>query len=178
MNPVLVTPPDGPVVDLPLLKQHLRIDGSDEDLLLVQQELAAVVWLDGWTGILGRAILPQTWAEEFDGWGAYRLAMPDVIAVDVTYRAANGDMLAAPEVMVTRDGSAVSVDVGGPATDLVRVEYQCGMNTRQLAAVQSIVLMTVGNWYRQRESVVIGTIAAELPMAVRSLVSALQWRKV
>lgn len=178
MNPVLVTPPVAPVVALPLLKQQLRLDGTEEDLLLAQQEQAAVAWLDGWTGVLGRAINTQTWAEEFSGWGRHRLALPDVASAVVTFRDSAGDMQAGTAPVLFRSGSEAIAEVDGPATDLVRIEYACGMNAGQLAMAKSIILLAVGNWYRNRESVVIGAAASELPFALRSLVSALQWRKV
>lgn len=178
MTLALVVPPVGPVVDLPLIKQHLRIDGAEQDLLLQSYERAAVAYLDGRTGVLGRAILAQTWAEEFEGWGEYRLAMPDAVLTSMTYRDFNGVMQAFVGASSAKDGSATVISADGPATDLVRVQYQCSMSLAQRSAAEVIVLLMVANWFRSPEGAVIGASVAELPFAVRNLITALQWRRV
>lgn len=63
--PVLVTPPADPVVSLSDLKDHLRVDADDENDLIEALEQAAVAHLDGWHGILGRAIMAQVWSQSF-----------------------------------------------------------------------------------------------------------------
>lgn len=56
----LVGPTDD-VVPLDDLKEHLRVSHDDEDLLIQGLADAATSWLDGWGGVLGRCIMPQTW---------------------------------------------------------------------------------------------------------------------
>jgi uncharacterized phiE125 gp8 family phage protein len=69
-TPVLVTPPDAndPVVTLAEAKAQLRIDHDDEDDLITSLIAAAVAHLDGYSGILGRALVTQTWRQDFDGF--------------------------------------------------------------------------------------------------------------
>lgn len=43
------------------LKAHLRFDDTSEDALLAAYALAASQWLDGSSGILGRALINQTY---------------------------------------------------------------------------------------------------------------------
>lgn len=43
-------------------KAHLRVDHTDEDALIEELINAAESYLDGYSGILGRALLNQTWA--------------------------------------------------------------------------------------------------------------------
>ncbi|WP_322990890.1 head-tail connector protein, partial [Hoeflea sp.] len=39
------------------------------------------------------------------------------------------------------------------------------------AAIKTAILLLIGNWYENRESVVTGTIASELPLAVDALIA-------
>ena len=58
---IRVTPPTVPVVTLQDMKEHLRVLHDDEDMLIQSLTDAAVSWMDGWDGVLGRCIMPQTW---------------------------------------------------------------------------------------------------------------------
>lgn len=58
---IRVTPPTASVVSLEDMKEHLRVSHDDEDFLIQSLTDAAVSWLDGWDGALGRCIMPQTW---------------------------------------------------------------------------------------------------------------------
>ena len=72
-----LAPPTEQVVTLAEMKAHLRVDGDDEDLLIQSLTDAAVSWLDGWDGVLGRCIMPQTWRiDAADLVAGFRL--PDV----------------------------------------------------------------------------------------------------
>lgn len=61
---IRVTPPTEPVVTMRDMKEHLRVLHDDEDMLIQSLTDAAVSWLDGWDGVLGRCIMPQTWRIE------------------------------------------------------------------------------------------------------------------
>ncbi|MGY2732807.1 head-tail connector protein [Sphingomonas sp. UYP23] len=67
MQVVVVTPPS-PFVDLDLAKQHLRVDGSDDDSLISLYIAAAQSMIDGPGGWLGRAIGVQTLELRLDGF--------------------------------------------------------------------------------------------------------------
>lgn len=58
---IRVTPPTAQVVSLQDMKEHLRVLHDDEDMLIQSLMDAAVSWMDGWDGVLGRCIMPQTW---------------------------------------------------------------------------------------------------------------------
>jgi uncharacterized phiE125 gp8 family phage protein len=62
MSVVLITPPAADVLSRDEVKQHLRVDFSDDDALIDGFIAAAVNQLDpaagGW---LGRSLRPQTW---------------------------------------------------------------------------------------------------------------------
>lgn len=61
-RPVLVTPPAIAPVSLPEAKQQVREEaaGADSDAVLTAYRDAAVGYLDGWSGILGRCLISQT----------------------------------------------------------------------------------------------------------------------
>lgn len=171
--PVLVTAPTTPVVALADLRAHLRVDHLDDDAVITSLEAAAVAHLDGWTGILGRAIRPQVWRQEFAAGEPVRLAMPDVTTITVVAFDAAGD-----EVSVT---ATLKADYRGPWVDVVgaydtlRVTYTCAMTATQLPAAQIAVKLLVGHWYANREAVTVGAAPSELPFAVDALVKAMRW---
>ncbi len=68
--PVVVVSPPAPLVGLDLLKQHLRVDGSDDDALITAYAAAAQGQIDGPAGWLGRAIGPQTLELRLDRFDA------------------------------------------------------------------------------------------------------------
>lgn len=97
LSPVLVTPPAADVVSLEEVKQHLHVDHDDDNTLLTSLLKAAVSHFDGWSGVLGRALVTQEWRQDADafwnGWTAgvgylFRLPLGPVrpaATVTVTY---------------------------------------------------------------------------------------------
>lgn len=162
----LVTAPTAPVVTLAELKAHLRVDGDDEDTRIQALERAAVAHLDGWRGVLGRAIMPQTWAQEFRDWGDLRLAMPDASAITVTYRDAAGEMQAATGVTARLTGHGPVVTATGPNTDLISVQFACAMPDTLIEAARTAVKLYVDHLYDR----------ADLSPAFGAMVAAMRWR--
>ncbi len=70
-RPVLVTAPSIKPVTLAEVKAALDIGYSEKDTLLNGLIAAATAYLDGWTGILGRALCQQTWRQDFDGFSCW-----------------------------------------------------------------------------------------------------------
>ena len=89
MVPVLVTPPKAPPVSLVEIKRRLNVEHSDHDEDLMGMLLAATAHLDGYTGILGRALVTQQWAVEpleYGLRGRVSLPLAPIQTVDsVTY---------------------------------------------------------------------------------------------
>lgn len=172
-EPVLVAPPRDQVVLLSDLKLHLRVGDGDpeEDALISGLCDAATNWLDGWSGVLGRAIMLQTWRQDFDGPGPHPLALPDVVSVSAT---AGGEPV---ELQSEVEGVKTWIQAPG-AGGRLRVTYSCGLPEHRLPAVQTIVKLLVGHWYLNREAVVTGPAPATLPMAVEALAAPLRWRPI
>jgi uncharacterized phiE125 gp8 family phage protein len=173
----LIAPPVAQPVTVDALRRHLRVDHTDEDAVIAALRDAAVGWLDGWSGVLGRAIMPQTWRQEFAGWGDLRLLLPDVSAITVTWRDAVGAMQPAPVAALVVDAQGWLVRAEGPATDMVRVDLVAGMTPQRLPAAQALICMVVAHWFEARAAV-LGGAGAEVPMGAEALIGALRWGRV
>lgn len=75
---ILVIPPVQELISVDDLKLHLRVLHDDDDLEIQMQIDSAMSWLDGWDGVLGRCIMPQTWRVTADERRA-GVSVPDVI---------------------------------------------------------------------------------------------------
>jgi hypothetical protein len=105
------------VIDLPIVKAHLRVDHDDEDALIQGYTDAAFSAFETWTN---RTLVDP------------EAALPDPV----------GNAL-----LMTK-------------------------------AIEQGALLLIGHWYSSRETVVIGTITAELPMATNALWMPHRWANV
>jgi hypothetical protein len=167
--PVLVTGPSVPVVALEDLCAHLRVVGNHDDAVILSLHDAAVAHLDGWRGVLGRAIRAQTWRVTVTGPGPHLVPMPDVTSVAAT---SGGGPVAAAQSLTAR-GLEVTLPEGTAEAVLT---FTCEMPAQQRPAAETAIKLLVGHWYEHREAV--GAAAQELPLAVDALVGALRWRRV
>ncbi|QPC87412.1 hypothetical protein GA830_12165 [Mesorhizobium sp. NBSH29] len=174
-RPVLVTAPASMPVTLDEAKAQLRVDSADDSTLIEGMIQAATDHLDGWTGILGRCLVEQTWKQDFDGFSScLPLPLGPVMSVtSVEYTDTNG----AP---ATVDPGAYSVktDAGGQSriefkgvsvSGPVSVTYIAGYESVP-PALKTAILLLVGHWYAHREAVT-GDSAIVLPMAVDALIA-------
>jgi uncharacterized phiE125 gp8 family phage protein len=179
--PSLITAPVGAVVSTSDLKAHLRVEHSADDALIGALQDAAVAHLDGWRGVLGRAILSQVWRQDFDDWGDgdLRLPLPDVSAVTATYRDPQSQAFisATGELLHDRRGSFVRFETH-PDADLVRIQFTAALPAQLMPIAQTAIKLMVGNWYENREAVVTGISVASLPLAVEALVTQIRWTPV
>ncbi|RVK61936.1 hypothetical protein CN162_01445 [Sinorhizobium meliloti] len=68
LRPVLVTAPSALPVSLAEVKSALRVDGGDSDTDLERLIRSAVDHYEGWSGILGIALVAQTWRQDFNSF--------------------------------------------------------------------------------------------------------------
>jgi hypothetical protein len=150
MNPIRVTAPADPVVSVFELREHLRISGNDSDMQLQTLERAAVAHLDGWRGVLGRCILPQTW-RVFLPAGTIHLPFPDVTAVE--------------GAEWSPDYRYVTMAAAGP------VEFTCALPEDALDAVKDAIRI----WVQMRYDGLSGPERDAYQDAFNSLISPLRW---
>lgn len=179
--PVLVTPPAVLPVTLEEAKLHLRVDGDEDDTLITGLISGAVSHLDGYTGVLGRCLVEQTWRQDFDGFGCHmRLALGPVIEiVSIAARDAAGQIttISSSNYALVTDGvgprvywdRAYSAPSGLYEQGAVSVTYKAGY-AEVPAAIKVAILLMVGHWYGNRETVAPGTFN-ELPFAANALLS-------
>lgn len=105
------------MIDLPIVKAHLRVDHDDEDALI-----------QGYTDAALSAF--ETWS--------------------------NRKLVAEGEVLPDPVGNALLMS----------------------KAIRQGALLLIGTWYNSRESVVVGTITSELPMATNALWKPHRWVNV
>jgi len=187
-RPVLVTPPDadaGPVT-MAALKAHVGAsDYADDDDMLKAFLSSAVQHLDGWSGILGRCLMPQTWRQDFDCFErCLRLPLAPVQSItSVQYEDAYGatQTIDGANFALATDalGSFVrfksTYDFAGVSADrpAVHVTYLAGyIDVASVPApLKTAILLLVGHWYENRSAVVVGAAPAALPFAVDALIA-------
>jgi uncharacterized phiE125 gp8 family phage protein len=164
-KPVLVTPPSETPVSLAEAKAHLRVDHSAEDSTIGIYLNAAVSSLDGFSGVLGRAMVTQVWRQDSVRFpsGVMRLPLPDVSAVTVAYTDQTGSeqTLSASKYHVLNDaiGSllVLAENEVWPNTDeipsAVRVTLTCGYGGASDVPweLKAAILLDVGASYQDRE---------------------------
>lgn len=150
--PVLVTAPAAMPIDAAAAKLRAPVLADLPDPAVDALIEAAVSHLDGWSGVLGRCIITQTWRQDFDGFcRILRLPFPNVSdVVSVTYD--GGQVVDAADYELRHDVSgdylvATSSSVWPSASDGVSVTFKAGYGaaTDVPAGIkQAVVLMAVG----------------------------------
>lgn len=176
----LVTP-----VSLAEAKAHLRVDASDEDSLISSLIQAAVSHLDA-NGVLGRAMVTQSWAEWVgNAPGSVRLTVgPFQSLTSVEYYDSDNAFQTATvsnfETWLDGDFALVKPKSGQswPNTysrpDAIKITYVAGFGDAGSDVPQGIrqaILLLVGHWYENRIAATDVRIQ-EIPLAVDALIGA------
>lgn len=186
MTVLVVTPPakepiplDGPGG----AKEHLRVDGSDEDALISGLIVAAREHCEG---VQNRSYVTQTLEIALHAWPAGRnieLPRPPLQQVDsVTYVDADGVQTVwdpanylvdtrsyVGSLHLARGTSWPSVTL--PPINGIVVRYVAGYGdaAKVPQKVKQAMLLLIGHWYEHREAVLTGTISKEIEFAVSAL---------
>lgn len=179
----LVEGPSELAVDLDIVKQHLRVEGTDKDALITLYIEAATALIDG-DSYYGRALKPQTWdliLDKFPSEGIRIPLSPLIEIVNVKYLHEETGL----ETIVDPDDYEVDVSsnpgwvvplsgVDWPSTmdaiNAVRVRFKSGYpdTTDSPPAstiprnIQLAILYMVGDSFAFRETAVTGTISAPI----------------
>lgn len=178
LPPELVAAPTVACVPVEDVRAHLRVDGTEEDSVIEGAIAAAVQHLDGYGGILGRALMEQTWRQYLSCWPASRsvkLALaPALSIVAVEGRGADGVAVALDSADFRLVGKAsvspqllINPDVALPALaagpDAVSITFKAGYGASPEflpPALRAAIMLMAGDLFRFRSTVQAGTSAA------------------
>lgn len=190
MKVTVITPP-APIVSWAEVKAQGRIDSDAEKSLVESYIAAATAWFDGPAGWLARCLGEQVVEVTDCAFGNNALPLqPAVEILSIKYLDAAGVEQTMPEesYRLLANGSvyAQKWPVVGSFPDAVRVRYRAGypdivtpaegsnpeVRTSTVPApLRQAILMLAAHWFKNRETVVTGTIATSLPFAVEALAS-------
>lgn len=183
-NPILISAPVSAPISLAEAKEHLRVTWSEEDDAITDLIEDAVAYLDGWGGVLGRALEPQTWQISLGRFPAGNIDLPlgPVSAVEAIEYLDAGDR--SPRTLdpslYELDTYAVEARVvpiapwpaTAPANAAVRVRWVAGTGCPK--PIRRAIKLLVGHFYMNREAT--SAALATVPFGVSSLIE--PWRRV
>ena len=169
-------------VSLAEAKAHLRVTASDENDLITALIVAARQYCEN---LSGRTLAPRNFLQTMDrfpdGGGDITLRRSPVTAVATVYYYSleTTNTLMAPNTDYRLDLQQIPARIRLPlgttlwknayiTDDAVRITYTAGAASAPTAAKQTILLL-VGHWFENRESVVIGGGGREIDCTVSSL---------
>lgn len=179
----LITAPTVEPVTLVEAKLHLRVDHSDDDLLISSFISAARIFCEKFTA---RAFVTQTWELVLDSFPTeeIQIPLPPLQSVtSVVYDASDGfetTLVAGTNYAVdtaSEPGWVVPMTSGWPqpldAINAVRIRFVAGyapsddspsdLARNVPASLKHAILLHVGNLYANRESDIVGTTAVRQP---------------
>ena len=183
----VVVPPSGLVVSLAEAKAHLRVEHDVDDALITALCTGVMQYLDGPTGILGRALLTQTLGMRMDSLpSSFDIPYPPAQEiVSITYR----DLALATQTVssslyelriehfsarVSLVGQAVWPDAAG-ILDSIDVRWTAGYGNAAAVPEQIKIAMKliIGHLYEQREEVSAEAMQ-RIPFGARALLDPLR----
>lgn len=186
IRPVRVTGPAANPVSVSEVKAWARIDGTDSDTLLTSMLAAAVEHVDGYTGILGRCLINQTWRVSFRTWKPYfYLPFPDVSSVSSVkyFDVDNVEQTVSSslyQLVETDNASFVRFtdDFPDPALyddrlDAIRIDFVAGYGAASSnvpEAIKAAIMMIAAQWYQNPEAALPQTFQ-ELPNGAQALLA-------
>ncbi len=192
MRLTMSTPPAELPVTLEEAKRHCLVEADDvEDDQLIEGFIAAAVdYLNGPSGILGRAIVTQEWLLELEAWpGRISLPLEPVQSVVVRYLDRDGVEQELPADAWDLDRypsrrTQLTWARGYPLPALQPVRYPVrisitagfGGAAEVPMALKVAVQMLVAHWYEHRDAAQMGGVGNDLPAAVNTLLA--RWRVV
>ena len=193
LKPVRPVAPAVTTVSVAEARDHCRVDTYDEDVLISGLIDAAVSHLYGYSGVLGRCLVTQTWRQDYSRFtDPLRLPIGNLLSMSsVSYydssdasQTASATLYAALEDQ-TGPYVALKYNQQWPQTytreDAVRVTWTAGYGpaaTDVPAAIRHAMLLMIGHWFENREASVVGVSVADLPMAVNSLLAPYSLRRM
>jgi uncharacterized phiE125 gp8 family phage protein len=185
-----VVEPPVPIVTLDDARRHLAELPEEDEAYVAGLILAATTWIDGPTGWLGRALGIQTLEyamEDFHSDADGYIHLPfspvlELLSIRVRVGADSFDTLPSSEYEIDAGGvyplsGAWPFVSGRNQRVIIRYRVGCAKTSGTPAVwvanvpepIRFAILLLVAHWYRNREAVVIGQSAVNLPFAVDAL---------
>ena len=184
LKPVLVTAPSVKPIGLDEVKKNCNIDHGDDDALIEGLIDAAVSLLDGHAGERGQAMINQSWSVSMRQFCAsIRLPVGPLVSVTSVQYYNSSDVLTLASASLYgafTDGLGAYISLKANQTwpsvadreDAVTVTWVAGFGAtadKVPAAIRQAMLLLVGHWYQNRETVSVGDAVYQLPFAVDAL---------
>lgn len=175
--------PTLPLVTLAEAKAHCQVDHNDDDTLIEALIAGWSAWLDGYSGVMGMALAPQTYEWTLDGFpfGALRLPIGPLISVSsISYVDADGVTQVVPSDVYQVDDSdceafispAAGWPTSGSAPNAVKVTFVAGWPSAACPdSIKLALKFLVSASYESRNAETGGSFDA-VPFVVRSLLTA------
>ena len=183
-RPVLIAAPTETPISVAEVRANSIVEDPAQEAFLTALIAAATGHLDGWTGILGRCLCTQTWRQDYTCFMRnMRLPLVPVASVtSVKYYDAAGDeqTYAASTSVLLEDELGAYVRFKDEAVfpavrslePAVNITYVAGTAAAAVpASIKQAMLLLVGHWNENRESVNIGNIVNAIPMAFDALIA-------
>lgn len=184
LKPRLIATPATMPISLAEAKVHMRVDDDFEDDLITSFISAAIDHVDGYSGILGRCLINQTWALSGANFNEIcLLPFPDVSSAIITYfdgdeveqtfDSANYSLLETPcgSRLGFRQGAVIPTVFA--RADAVTVEFVAGYGVsgdKVPAAIRQALKMMVAYYYDHRDVSTSGT-SDITPLGVSALIA-------
>lgn len=170
-------------------KAHLRIDHGDEDAYVGHLIQVAREFVETDAEL---SLMPQTltlYLDEFEGDEIY-IRRPPIVSVDsITYYDSNNTQQTLSTSVYQTDLVGVPPEISlkfGQVWPIVydrenAIAITCTAGYTSAANVPAIVkqamLMLIGHWYRNRETVAIGSTSEEVKLSYEALLSRVRWSR-
>lgn len=190
-RPERVTAPASGIVGLAQVKEFLRIDEdeAEENDLLNTLIASAGLHLDGYGGLLGRALVTQQWRQRFSDFphsdclpipfgpvqGTPTLSYIDQLGVTQSFTGFHLVSLGLGPALELQDGLAWPLAATRP--DAVTLTWTAGYGDDEAAVpepFQLAALQLIAHWYAAREAVNVGNIVTEVPWGLRQTIGAMR----
>ena len=181
MNLKLITAPASTPISLYLVKQHLRLPSTyvAEDSILEIYLNAAVKYAEDRTN---RALVNQEWRLTTDKFGSYlQINKTPVIAVEYvkyydtagvlqTLAANRYNVISSAEPWIIEPAPGITFPSTQVRRDAVQVEFTAGYASGAVPKnIISAILLLVDDLWKNRGTIVTGTIVSEIPLTIDKL---------
>lgn len=166
---------------------HMRIEDAGEVNLVASLLAAAVEHLDGVAGIVGRALVTQTWIWTLDGFPAsaedpLEIPLPPLQSVTSiqyvdsdgatqTWAAASYDVVPTQKLGFVKPAYGEEWPTARDQTNAVTITFVAGYGNAAAvkAPLKHAIKLLTSHWYENREPVLVGSIVTPIPMTVDRL---------